>query len=186
MVVVIIHFVGFIEESKHVIIAIQHFTIIPGKKVASLEYEAYTAMAEKQLMDVCRSIREKWVVCKIAILHRTGYDWAAGYSEVNISVSISHVAWYLLGRPVSWWLFLQRTGKKPLKLYHMALMLSKVWQLFGKRFVFVKWYRELLCCWNRRCMKMVMVFGKRTRNASGLQSHRTICQHYDLHECNLK
>ena len=41
--------------------------------MVSLEYEAYAAMAEKQLMDVCRSIREKWGVCKIAILHRTGY-----------------------------------------------------------------------------------------------------------------
>ena len=57
-----------------------------GKKVASLEYEAYTAMAEKQLMDVCRSIREKWVVCKIAILHRTGLV-PVGQASVMVAVS---------------------------------------------------------------------------------------------------
>ncbi|KAL5481710.1 hypothetical protein EMCRGX_G021938 [Ephydatia muelleri] len=57
-----------------------------GKKVVSLEYEAYAAMAEKQLMDVCRSIREKWGVCKIAILHRTGLV-PVGQASVMVAVS---------------------------------------------------------------------------------------------------
>lgn len=45
----------------------------PGMKVVQLEYEAYTAMAMKQMVQICHSVREKWPVYKIAILHRTGY-----------------------------------------------------------------------------------------------------------------
>ena len=43
-----------------------------GKRVVQLEYEAYTSMAIKQLNDICTTVREKWPVTKIAIVHRTG------------------------------------------------------------------------------------------------------------------
>ena len=43
-----------------------------GKRVVQLEYEAYIPMALKQLEQICSAIREKWPVCKIAIVHRTG------------------------------------------------------------------------------------------------------------------
>lgn len=49
------------------------YSVAPGMTVVQLEYEAYTAMAVKQMMQICRSVREKWPVCKIAIVHRTGY-----------------------------------------------------------------------------------------------------------------
>jgi molybdopterin synthase catalytic subunit len=42
-------------------------------KVVQLEYEAYAVMAMKQMMQICQDVREKWPVCKIAIVHRTGY-----------------------------------------------------------------------------------------------------------------
>ena len=46
--------------------------IIEGKEVVRLEYEAYNAMAVKQLKQICADVREKWPVCKLAIVHRIG------------------------------------------------------------------------------------------------------------------
>lgn len=46
--------------------------ICEGKEVVRLEYEAYTAMAIKQLKQICVDVREKWPVCKLAIVHRIG------------------------------------------------------------------------------------------------------------------
>lgn len=43
-----------------------------GKEVIQLEYEAYNAMALKQLKQICVNVREKWPVCKLAIIHRIG------------------------------------------------------------------------------------------------------------------
>ena len=44
-----------------------------GKKVVRLEYEAYISMAMKQLQQLCSEVREKWPICKLAIIHRIGY-----------------------------------------------------------------------------------------------------------------
>ena len=46
--------------------------ICEGKEVVRLEYEEYTAMAIKQLKQICVDVREKWPVCKLAIVHRIG------------------------------------------------------------------------------------------------------------------
>lgn len=35
-----------------------------GKKVLTLEYEAYVPMAEKKMAEICTQIREKWDVCR--------------------------------------------------------------------------------------------------------------------------
>ena len=43
-----------------------------GRKVVRLEYEAYTAMARKQLHQLCHDARSQWPICKMAIAHRTG------------------------------------------------------------------------------------------------------------------
>lgn len=43
-----------------------------GRKVVRLEYEAYTAMAEKQLSQICSDVRKKWPVHRIAVVHRIG------------------------------------------------------------------------------------------------------------------
>ena len=37
-----------------------------------LEYEAYTAMAVKQLQEICNDARLKWPLCKMAAVHRIG------------------------------------------------------------------------------------------------------------------
>lgn len=57
-----------------------------GKKVVKLEYEAYTPMAEKELVKVCSKIRSKWSVKNIAIYHRLGMVKAC---EASVIVAIS-------------------------------------------------------------------------------------------------
>lgn len=43
-----------------------------GKKVISLEYEAYLPMAENEIRKICSDIRQKWPVRHIAVFHRLG------------------------------------------------------------------------------------------------------------------
>nr|XP_054108232.1 molybdopterin synthase catalytic subunit isoform X4 [Callithrix jacchus] len=43
-----------------------------GKKVISLEYEAYLPMAENEVRKICGDIRQKWPVKHIAVFHRLG------------------------------------------------------------------------------------------------------------------
>lgn len=51
---------------------ISHFSL--GKTVVRLEYEAYMPMARSEMRKICKQVREKWDVIKIAIFHRIGYD----------------------------------------------------------------------------------------------------------------
>ncbi|CAB3981281.1 molybdopterin synthase catalytic subunit-like [Paramuricea clavata] len=59
-----------------------------GKRVIKLEYEAYVPMAEKELAKICRDIRKKWNVVKIAIIHRIGL---VPISEASVVIAISSV-----------------------------------------------------------------------------------------------
>src|SRR5688500_4395534 len=43
-----------------------------GKKVLKLEYEAYVPMAIKEMYKICKEIRTRWEVIKIAMIHRIG------------------------------------------------------------------------------------------------------------------
>ncbi|XP_049719598.1 molybdopterin synthase catalytic subunit isoform X2 [Elephas maximus indicus] len=43
-----------------------------GKKVISLEYEAYLPMAENEVRKICGDIRQKWPIRHIAVFHRLG------------------------------------------------------------------------------------------------------------------
>ncbi|KAK2563046.1 Molybdopterin synthase catalytic subunit [Acropora cervicornis] len=43
-----------------------------GKTVVRLEYEAYVPMARSEIRKICKQVREKWDVIKIAIFHRIG------------------------------------------------------------------------------------------------------------------
>ncbi|XP_073887777.1 molybdopterin synthase catalytic subunit [Macaca fascicularis] len=43
-----------------------------GKKVISLEYEAYLPMAENEVKKICSDIRQKWPVKHIAVFHGLG------------------------------------------------------------------------------------------------------------------
>jgi molybdopterin synthase catalytic subunit len=61
-----------------------------GKRVVSLEYEAYAPMAERELRRLCSATRAKWPgVCGIAIHHRIG-SVPVGQSSVIIAVSSCH------------------------------------------------------------------------------------------------
>jgi molybdopterin synthase catalytic subunit len=60
-----------------------------GRKVLSLEYEAYEPMAIEVLKQIERSAREKWPIENIAIVHRVG-KVEIGEASVVIAVSAVH------------------------------------------------------------------------------------------------
>lgn len=61
-----------------------------GKGVISLEYEAYHAMALKEMRTVCRSARQKWPqLIKLVIFHRTG-SVPVGEASVITAASAPH------------------------------------------------------------------------------------------------
>lgn len=58
-----------------------------GKRVLRLEYEAYDAMAIKQMHGLCAGIRSRWPnVTRCAILHRTG---VVGVGEASVLIAVS-------------------------------------------------------------------------------------------------
>ncbi|XP_051709435.1 molybdopterin synthase catalytic subunit isoform X2 [Oryctolagus cuniculus] len=57
-----------------------------GKKVISLEYEAYLPMAENEVRKICSDIRQKWPVTHIAVFHRLGL---VPVSEASIIIAVS-------------------------------------------------------------------------------------------------
>lgn len=60
-----------------------------GRTIASLEYEAYEGMAEKELARVEQEMRERWPVEAAAIVHRLGV-MSVGEVTVAIAVSTAH------------------------------------------------------------------------------------------------
>jgi molybdopterin synthase catalytic subunit len=62
-----------------------------GRELVALDYEAYAAMAEKQLRELAKRAREKWPVVKLAILHQTGRV-RLGEASVVIAVATPHRA----------------------------------------------------------------------------------------------
>lgn len=60
------------------------------KNVVRLEYEAYDAMANKEMLKICDQIREKWHSVKhIAIYHRIG-EVKILESSIIIAISSPH------------------------------------------------------------------------------------------------
>ncbi|XP_040118195.1 molybdopterin synthase catalytic subunit isoform X1 [Oryx dammah] len=57
-----------------------------GKKVISLEYEAYLPMAENEIRKICSDIRQKWPVKHIAVFHRLGL---VPVTEASIIIAVS-------------------------------------------------------------------------------------------------
>lgn len=57
-----------------------------GKKVISLEYEAYLPMAKNEVKKICSDIRQKWPVKHIAVFHRLGL---VPVSEASIVIAVS-------------------------------------------------------------------------------------------------
>lgn len=43
-----------------------------GRKVEYLEYEAYRPMADEQIQDLIKEMKEKWEIGRVAVAHRTG------------------------------------------------------------------------------------------------------------------
>jgi molybdopterin synthase catalytic subunit len=62
-----------------------------GHQLLSLDYEAYDAMARKQLLHLADSARQQWPVIRLAILHRLGRV-LVGEASVLIAVSTPHRA----------------------------------------------------------------------------------------------
>ncbi|XP_012873988.1 PREDICTED: molybdopterin synthase catalytic subunit isoform X2 [Dipodomys ordii] len=62
-----------------------------GKKVISLEYEAYLPMAENEIRKICSDIRQKWPVKHIAVFHRLGLV-PVSEASVIIAASSAHRA----------------------------------------------------------------------------------------------
>ena len=62
-----------------------------GKKVISLEYEAYLPMAENERRKICSDIRQKWPVKHIAVFRRLGLV-PVTEASVIIAVSSAHRA----------------------------------------------------------------------------------------------
>uniref|UniRef100_A0A5F8ANF4 Molybdopterin synthase catalytic subunit n=1 Tax=Macaca mulatta TaxID=9544 RepID=A0A5F8ANF4_MACMU len=57
-----------------------------GKKVISLEYEAYLPMAKNEVKKICSDIRQKWPVKHVAVFHRLGL---VPVSEASIIIAVS-------------------------------------------------------------------------------------------------
>ena len=60
-----------------------------GRKVISLEYEAYPQMAEKELTRLGKEARKRWNIQRIAIVHRIGPVQITEPSVI-IAVSAAH------------------------------------------------------------------------------------------------
>lgn len=60
-----------------------------GRETASLDYEAYDAMAERKLQELEADARRRWEICEIAIVHRVGHV-PIGEESVAIAVSSAH------------------------------------------------------------------------------------------------
>jgi molybdopterin synthase catalytic subunit len=60
-----------------------------GKPLVALDYEAYAEMATDQMRALARQARDRWPICKLAILHRTGRVMV-GDPSVIIAVSSPH------------------------------------------------------------------------------------------------
>jgi molybdopterin synthase catalytic subunit len=60
-----------------------------GRKVISLEYEAYPEMAERELARLGEEAGRKWKIQRIAIVHRVGAV-RIGEPSVIVAVSAAH------------------------------------------------------------------------------------------------
>ena len=60
-----------------------------GREVRYLEYEAYTAMAEKKMADIAAEAQNKFAVDDIAMVHRIG-RLEIGESSILIAVAAPH------------------------------------------------------------------------------------------------
>lgn len=62
-----------------------------GRAVTGLHYEAFPEMAEKKFREIADEMRQRWPICKVAMVHRIG-DLQIGAIAVVIAVSTPHRA----------------------------------------------------------------------------------------------
>lgn len=60
-----------------------------GKKVTSLEYQAYTRMAEQKMKEIEAETRKRWPVKRVRMVHREG-QLSVGEVSVVVAVSCEH------------------------------------------------------------------------------------------------
>lgn len=60
-----------------------------GRRVEFLEYEAYTALAEKEMRRIGEEAVRRWPLCRVAVTHRLGH-LEVGETSVAIAVSAPH------------------------------------------------------------------------------------------------
>src|SRR5947209_11734960 len=60
-----------------------------GRETVALDYEAYSAMAEKKLAEIEADTRARWPVGEIAMVHRLG-RLTVGEASVAVAVSCPH------------------------------------------------------------------------------------------------
>jgi molybdopterin synthase catalytic subunit/molybdopterin converting factor small subunit len=57
-----------------------------GRTVLHLEYEAYEGMAEGVMEEIAATLRERYELCRIAIVHRVG---RVGIGETSVAIAVS-------------------------------------------------------------------------------------------------
>lgn len=62
-----------------------------GRRVTRLEYEAYEALARREMEKIAATIGSRWPMTRVAIIHRTGH-LKVGEASVAVSVSAPHRA----------------------------------------------------------------------------------------------
>jgi molybdopterin synthase catalytic subunit len=62
-----------------------------GRTVVRLEYEAFAAMAEREMAALAGQARRRWRLCRVAMVHRTGVV-PVGQVSVGVAVSSGHRA----------------------------------------------------------------------------------------------
>ncbi|MEM9410116.1 MAG: molybdenum cofactor biosynthesis protein MoaE [Planctomycetota bacterium] len=60
-----------------------------GKETTTLRYDSYLEMAEKKLQELRIAARDKWPLCKCAIVHRVG-EVPIGETSVAVATSSPH------------------------------------------------------------------------------------------------
>ena len=57
-----------------------------GRRTASLDYECYPEMAEKELVRLGEEAKQKWPICRMAIVHRIG---PVQITEPSVIIAVS-------------------------------------------------------------------------------------------------
>jgi molybdopterin synthase catalytic subunit len=64
------------------------YNVCIGQRVIELQYEAYIPMAIKQMKLVCKNVRIKWAIHRIAMFHRLG---TVPVKDASVIIAISAV-----------------------------------------------------------------------------------------------